>query len=125
MFGELTQPEPQVIYTGSGPNRTIEYICKQSPFIEVFRSCHVIVEAVFQLSHRTLRHTSPDMTTTIERLRAYMQSSGLCECHQGRVVERELMDNIYKGMQVVHAKKIVLPVEEETNEIEAADLEAH
>lgn len=55
----------------------------------------------------------------------YMQSSGLCEFCWGRVVEQELMDNMYKGMQVVQAMKVVLPVEEETHEIEAVDLEAH
>ena len=40
-------------------------------------------------------------------------------------MEREITDHIYKGLQVVHAKKIVLPVEEEAHEIEAADLEGH
>ncbi|KAI9455461.1 hypothetical protein BJY52DRAFT_1121970 [Lactarius psammicola] len=115
----------KVIYAGSGPNRNIEYICKQSPLIEMFRSCHVIVETAFQLTYRTLKHTPPDMTTTIQRLRAYMQSSGLCEFRRGRTVEQEITDNILKGLQVVHAKKIVLPVEEEAHEIEAADLEAH
>ncbi|KAI9429178.1 hypothetical protein H4582DRAFT_1817251, partial [Lactarius indigo] len=30
----------KAIYLGSGPNNTIEYIYKQLPLIEVFRSCH-------------------------------------------------------------------------------------
>jgi hypothetical protein len=34
-------------------------------------------------------------------------------------VKREITDHIVKGLQVVHAKKIVLPVEEEAHEIEA------
>ncbi|KAI9429352.1 hypothetical protein H4582DRAFT_2065370 [Lactarius indigo] len=68
----------KVIYSGSGPNSNIDYICKQPPPIEVFRSCHVMVESAFQLTNRTLKHTPPDMTATIERLRAYMQSSGTC-----------------------------------------------
>jgi hypothetical protein len=114
----------QVIYAGSGSNRTIDYICQQSPLIEVFRSCHVIVESAFQLTHRTLKHAPPDMTRTIERLRTHMQTSGCIEFRKGRVVEREIMDVILKGLQAVHAKKIVLP-EEEAHEIEAADLEAH
>jgi hypothetical protein len=92
--------------------------------IEVFRSCHVIVESAFQLSHRTLRHAPPDMTTTIERLRMHLQKTGCCEFQKGRVVEREVMDNIIKGLQMVHAKKTVQS-EEELHEIEAADLEAH
>src|SRR6266702_7539001 len=114
----------QVIYAGNGPNRTMDYICQQSPLIEVFRSCHVIVESAFQLTHRTLKHTPPDMTTTIERLRAHLQMTDCCEFQKGRVVEREVMDNILKGLQTVHAKKTVQP-EEGAHEIEAADLEAH
>ncbi|KAI9437345.1 hypothetical protein BJY52DRAFT_1230190 [Lactarius psammicola] len=62
---------------------------------------------------------------SLRRLHAYMQSSGLCEFHCGRTVEREITDCIVKGLQVVHAKKIVLPVKEEAHGIEAADLEAH
>ena len=114
----------QVIYAGSGPNRTIDYICQQSPLIEVFRNCHVIVESAFQLTHRTLKHTPPDMTATIERLRVHMQTTGCSEFRKGRVVEREITDAIQKGLQTIHAKKVVLP-EEEAREIEAADLEAH
>jgi hypothetical protein len=34
----------------------------------------------------------------------------------------EITDHIYKGMQVVYAKKVVLPVEEEAHEIKATDL---
>ncbi|KAH9028298.1 hypothetical protein EDB85DRAFT_1867916 [Lactarius pseudohatsudake] len=98
---------------------------KQSPLIEVFRSCHVMVESAFQLTHRTLKHTPPDMTATIERLRAYMQSSDTCEFRQGRVVEREIADNLVKGFRVVNAKKTSsLPVDEEAGEIVAADLAA-
>ena len=87
-----------------------------------------MVESAFQLTHRTLKHTPPDMTVTIERLRANMQSSGTCEFRKGRVVEREIMDNIVRGLQVVHAKKTAQPAEEEACEIvpiEAGDIEAH
>ncbi|KAH9023949.1 hypothetical protein EDB85DRAFT_1870357 [Lactarius pseudohatsudake] len=95
----------KVIYSGSGLNSTIDYICKQSPLIEVFRSCHVMVESAFQLTHRTLKHTPPDMTVTIDRLRAYMQSSDTCEFRRGRVIEREIADNLVKGFHVVNTKK--------------------
>ncbi|KAH9008730.1 hypothetical protein EDB85DRAFT_2078080 [Lactarius pseudohatsudake] len=113
----------KVIYAGSGPNRMMDYICQQSPLIEVFRGCHIIVESAFQLTHRTLKHTPPDMTVTIERLHVHLQTTGCCEFQKGRVMEWEVVDNIIKGLQTVHAKKTVQP--EETHEIEAADLEAH
>jgi hypothetical protein len=40
-------------------------------------------------------------------------------------MEWEITDQIFKGIQVIQSKKVVLPVEEEALEIEAADLEAH
>jgi hypothetical protein len=83
-----------------------------------------MVESAFQLTHRTLKHTPPDMTATIKRLWAYMQSSGLCEFKKGRTVEWEIMDPIMKGLQVVHGKRVV-PTVEESCEIEASDLEVH
>ncbi|KAH8978759.1 hypothetical protein EDB86DRAFT_3067231 [Lactarius hatsudake] len=100
-------------------------LCNPTGKLNVFQSCHVIVKKAFQLTHRTLKHAPPDMTTTIERLCTHMQSSGLCEFCCGRTVEQEIMDNIARGLEVVHAKRVVLPVEEEAHEIEAADLEVH
>lgn len=84
-----------------------------------------MVESAFQLTHRTLKHTPPDMTATIERLRAYMQSSGACKFQQGRTVEREVVDNIVKGLHTVLTKKATQHTEEEACEISAADLEVH
>jgi hypothetical protein len=75
------------------------------------------------------------MTATIERLRAYMQSSGACKIQQGRVVEREMVDNVMRGLQVIMTKKASHRVEDgieeageedlEVGEIGAADLEVH
>ncbi|KAI9452136.1 hypothetical protein BJY52DRAFT_1205777 [Lactarius psammicola] len=105
--------------------RPVDWLVERNNlYTKVFRSCHVIVESAFQLTHRTLKHTPPDMTATIERLRTHLQATGCCEFQRGRVVEREVVDIILKGLHTVHAKKTVLP-EEETHEIEAADLEAH
>ncbi|KAH9019094.1 hypothetical protein EDB84DRAFT_1275965, partial [Lactarius hengduanensis] len=78
-------------------NRNVDYICKQSPLIEVFRSRHVIVETAFRLTYRALGHAPHDMTAMTEMLRAYMQSSGLGEFRR-RAVEREVMNNILKGV---------------------------
>ncbi|KAI9440795.1 hypothetical protein H4582DRAFT_2110858 [Lactarius indigo] len=51
--------------------------------IEVFRKCHIIVKSAFQLTHWTLKHTPPDMTTTIERLHVHLQAMGCCEFQRG------------------------------------------
>lgn len=66
----------QVIFSGTGPNRTIKHIIKESPLIEVYRHCHVTVENAFHLQYQTLHHSPPDMTKTIQRLAARIKEKG-------------------------------------------------
>jgi hypothetical protein len=78
------------------------------------------------------------MTSTIEKLWVYMQSSGVCKFQHETVVEREMVDNLMKGLQVIQTKKTSHHVEDgkedgvgdleeepEACEIGATDLEAH
>jgi hypothetical protein len=58
----------KVIYGGSGSNCTIERIIEESNLIELFRICHAIIENGFYLTHRTIRHSQPDMSQTLRRL---------------------------------------------------------
>ncbi|KIM55070.1 hypothetical protein SCLCIDRAFT_17457 [Scleroderma citrinum Foug A] len=66
----------KVIFSGTGPNQTIKHIIKESPLIEVYRHCHVTVENAFHLQYRTLHHSPPDMTKTIQRLAARIKEKG-------------------------------------------------
>jgi hypothetical protein len=44
----------------------------RSILIEVYRSAHQIIENNFYLTHRTIRHSSPKMTRTLEHLSRYI-----------------------------------------------------
>jgi hypothetical protein len=44
----------------------------RSILIEVYRSAHQIIENNFYLTHRTIRHSSPKMTRTLDHLSVYI-----------------------------------------------------
>ncbi|KAG1895704.1 uncharacterized protein F5891DRAFT_959730 [Suillus fuscotomentosus] len=50
----------KVIFPGGGPNGTLEHIIKESPLIEIYRSCHVTMENTFHLQHQTIWHSAPN-----------------------------------------------------------------
>ncbi|KAG8999248.1 hypothetical protein FRB90_012122 [Tulasnella sp. 427] len=64
-------------YSGQGPNRTIKFIIKQSPLIEVYQNTHSVVENSFYLTNRTLRHPPPPMKKTLAALRDHMRKEKL------------------------------------------------
>ena len=63
----------QVIFAGKNSNRTMKLVFKRSILIEIYRSAHRIIENNFYLTNRTLRHTSPKMTTTLNKLAAHIR----------------------------------------------------
>ncbi|KAG1785763.1 uncharacterized protein HD556DRAFT_1249371, partial [Suillus plorans] len=112
----------KVIFAGTGPNRTIDHIIKQSPLIEVFRNCHVIMENAFYLKNRTIRHTHPDMAATIEKLRSHIQSTSSYMISQNRSAKRVIEDQIAVGMKLIQQKKVSLTMSSEDRyEAEAED----
>ncbi|KAG1829034.1 hypothetical protein DFJ58DRAFT_719737 [Suillus subalutaceus] len=96
----------KVIFAGTGPNCTIDHIIKQSPLIEVFRNCHVIMENAVYLKNRTIRHTHPDMAATIEKLRSHIQSTSSYMISQNRSAKRIIEDQIAVGMKLIQQKKV-------------------
>ncbi|KIJ10207.1 hypothetical protein PAXINDRAFT_164292 [Paxillus involutus ATCC 200175] len=55
----------KVIFAGKGSNRTIEHILKESPLIELYWQCHILMENAFYIQGRTINHSKPDMTKTL------------------------------------------------------------
>ncbi|KAG2109297.1 uncharacterized protein F5147DRAFT_576122 [Suillus discolor] len=58
----------KVIFAGKGSNRTIQHIINESPLIELYRECHVMIENGFHLKQRTIKHAPPNMTKTLQKL---------------------------------------------------------
>jgi hypothetical protein len=93
----------QVIFAGRGPNRTQPLIMKRSILIEVYRSAHQMIENNFYLTHRTIRHSSPRMTHTINKLRNYIEGPEQ-RPHiftAGRSVNYEIPDHVSDGLALL------------------------
>lgn len=86
-------------YSGQGPNRTVDFIIKQSPLIEIYQNTHRLIECDFHLSGRTLKHPPPMMKKTLEKLRAYMDSEKILTVQKGRKMGKlKVVDYRLKGM---------------------------
>lgn len=73
-------------HSGQGPNRTIKYIIKQSPLVDLFQNVHKIVEQSFYLTNRTLKHPPPRMKKTLGMLEDYMKQCDLHQYQRGRAL---------------------------------------
>jgi len=111
----------QVIYAGTGPNRTIEHIIQESLLIELYRDCHVTVENGFYLEHRTIQHTHPDMTKTLRKLRTEIEQNTPHCFTLGRRTKLSIPDQIAAAMNTM--QNIKDPAANDNNEV-AADIEA-
>ncbi|KDQ12172.1 hypothetical protein BOTBODRAFT_113351 [Botryobasidium botryosum FD-172 SS1] len=86
-------------YSGQGPNRTMKFIIKQSPLIDLYQSTHQLIEQGFSLTGRTLKHPPPLMKKTLERLRSYMEDRQVHTFKPGRKLGKErAIDAIRAGM---------------------------
>ncbi|KAG2126360.1 uncharacterized protein EDB93DRAFT_1097117 [Suillus bovinus] len=112
----------KVIFAGTGPNRTINHIIKQSPLIEVYRNCHVTVENTFHLTHCTIRHAQPDMTKTIQRLASRVKEKHSHMFKPGQSAMCSIPDQVAAGMTLMQERKVSMADEAETDDIEPEDL---
>ena len=110
----------QVIYAGTGPNRTIEHIIQESPLIELYRDCHVTVENGFYLEHRTIGHTHPDMTKTLRKLRTEIERNAPHHFTPGRRTKLSVPDQIAAAMNTMQKKRDLAANDND----EAADVKA-
>ncbi|KAG1754913.1 uncharacterized protein EDB91DRAFT_1042621, partial [Suillus paluster] len=111
----------KVIFRGGGPNGTLDHIIKESPLIEVYRSCHVTMENAFHLQHHTIRHAPPDMTKTIQKLTARIKQKNSHTKKEGRSALHSIPDQIAAGMVLIQEQKIVSEEDTGVFELEADD----
>ncbi|KAF9525694.1 hypothetical protein CPB83DRAFT_771677 [Crepidotus variabilis] len=121
---ELNNLYTKVIYGGSSSNRTLKRIIDESVLIELFRDCHLTVENGFHLEHRTIRHSPPDMTKTINRLKHFINENRPHVFTPGRKVHHCTPDSVTVGLSEVLKTGMVdtSDVDEEEHEIEGDDL---
>ncbi|KDQ05606.1 hypothetical protein BOTBODRAFT_122501 [Botryobasidium botryosum FD-172 SS1] len=112
-------------YSGQGPNRTMKFIIKQSPLIDLYQSTHHLIEQGFSLTGRTLKHPPPLMKKTLEHLRSYMEDRQVHTFKPGRKLgKKRATDAIRAGMKafmlVLGGADAVTGYDEE--EIDAGDI---
>ncbi|KIJ09296.1 hypothetical protein PAXINDRAFT_164394 [Paxillus involutus ATCC 200175] len=83
----------KVIFAGKGSNRTIEHILKESPLIELYRGCHVLIEDAFHIQGRTINHAPPDMTKILQKLGEEICKNSPHVFKPGRGADNLLMDD--------------------------------
>ena len=107
----------QVIFAGSGPNRTKKLIMKRSLLLEVYRSMQRSVEDNFYLTHRTVRHSKPKMTKTLRRLGEYIAGLDGHVFQAGRETsmdhssrEWHLQDSVTEGFALLAMKESLFSI---------------
>ncbi|KIK32774.1 hypothetical protein CY34DRAFT_27153 [Suillus luteus UH-Slu-Lm8-n1] len=58
----------KVIFAGQGSNHTLKHIINESPLIELYWECHIMIENGFHFKNCTMKHAPPDMTKTLQKL---------------------------------------------------------
>ncbi|KAG2046240.1 hypothetical protein BDR06DRAFT_985654 [Suillus hirtellus] len=113
-----------LIYSGTGPNHTIDHIINESPLIEVYQNYHITIENAFHLSQCTIRHAPPNMTKTIQKLIHRMVASSPHQFAVGRTTKHVIDDKLADGVMLLQKGAGLLPGNEddEAAQIEADDL---
>src|SRR5260370_41207381 len=65
----VTKHKVQVVYSGSGSGKTIEYIISQSSIIQAYHTCIEDVESDYHMLDKTLHHASPDIQSRLDTMR--------------------------------------------------------
>jgi hypothetical protein len=76
-FVERNNYMHKCLHSGSGVNRTLGNLIKQSPLIEEYRAVHGIIEENFYLTPQTVRHPPPVMKTNLTMLRRYIEGESM------------------------------------------------
>lgn len=109
----------QAVYSGSGPNKTIDHITEQSGIIELYRSCHENIEDNFEISSRTVRHAAANMEVDIVRLASELRyDDGGAGAYHGVVAVEDQLAEGYSLLQASLAKVLVSGLTDQDDSLE-------
>ncbi|KAG8735079.1 hypothetical protein FRC11_003459, partial [Ceratobasidium sp. 423] len=86
------------LHSGSGVNRTLDYLTKQSPLIQDYQAVHGIIETQMYLSGSTVWHPPPIMKTSLAVLRTHLEGEKMSSPQPGRVLSTPLSNAIADGV---------------------------
>lgn len=125
------------IFGGSGSNHTVNQMIEASPLIEVYKDIRQQFEDMFNLTHKTSRHSPPNMKLTFQKLREYMEKYNSNDFIRGRDATQNLVNTMGIGIAKLtravedartqwmakHDKQEQLRAEAESGHIPRADTE--
>lgn len=101
---ELNNLLTKVIYGGSGSNYTIARIIKESPLIQLYRDCKIVMEKQFLLTPKTMRHGDPDMTESFQALSRCAVSNDMLKFKAARTTHHRIPNYFQVGMDRFESK---------------------
>ncbi|KAF5313897.1 hypothetical protein D9619_013000 [Psilocybe cf. subviscida] len=92
----------KVTYGGAGSNYTKERVIRESPLIQIFRSCHENIERNFVVTSTLGRkHAPPDLKLTLKRTTDYMAEKKVNFYSPGRVAVFTVKNALDLGQHLV------------------------
>jgi len=109
-----------VIFSGTGPTRTIDYIIRQSPLIDLYRGCHEVIKNNYFILARTRKHSLANYRRTFHRLLDHVEHHDPHTFHAGREAEYSFPDQLIRGAELLQAQSS-LAVDAIAGEAEGVD----
>ncbi|KAH7917313.1 hypothetical protein BV22DRAFT_1026598, partial [Leucogyrophana mollusca] len=85
---------------GTGSNRSVARVILESPLVEIYRNTHSIIENNFMHTHKTMSHTEPNMTKTLQALLTTMASRSPHLLTMGRSSTHLVPDLLDRGHEL-------------------------
>src|SRR5260370_11666133 len=121
----------QVVYSGMGSGKTIEYIVSQSSIIQAYRTSIENTEEDYHIPEKTLHHTSPDIESRLVTMMNDIHNLHPHKCEKGHSLPAIIEYHYQKGWGMFQhglmwgsINSSILELMDDTNEIDAADLSA-
>ncbi|KAG8721669.1 hypothetical protein FRC09_007536 [Ceratobasidium sp. 395] len=97
---EKNNLQHKVNHGGSGSNRTVEHIVKESPLIEVYQQSNIVMEQNFHLTKSTLWHSPPMMSSTLAMLQKHVRERNFHSHMPGRKLSSLPINSIAEGLRL-------------------------
>ncbi|KAG8695712.1 hypothetical protein FRC08_007595 [Ceratobasidium sp. 394] len=88
----------KVNHAGSGSNRTVEHMIKESTLIDIYARSNEVVEENFYLTKATLWHSPPAMGSTLAMQQKHIRDQKLHSHVSGRILSSPPMNSVAGGL---------------------------
>ncbi|KIM36264.1 hypothetical protein M413DRAFT_427697 [Hebeloma cylindrosporum] len=94
---ELLNLWTKVEHGGTGSNRTVDYIIKESPLVQTYQNIRKTIDKNFLLNRLATSHTGPNMLKTFQETMEHLSKHNPHKIQPGRKTARTILDAIDRG----------------------------